>query len=455
MIRLILCCLLLLIKYIPSSVASCPKPPPFNGRVTEVTPSNIPFTLVSITLADVVEANTPVDIVSASYQSPNSYVERYVKHDYYVASVKGQDTSFAFGRIDLTNMATFFEGIIFVNGKLNFVEQIQAWRSATAGLAGKSALADKWGMGKWVDERKYIYYTEDDIEPLSNINDTVELPYAHGKRGLVKLWRQKMDIPAEAPKKPESLYQSYYNDKKVCSINVLLDSLAMEKVFKYNIKQAIHEVIILFGSLDFLYRILDFSGAGEPNHFGFQIAKITVIMKSNNYASQNSFPLADKYMELLSTTGLGDDRCLCVSFTCQNLGGVTGQAFLGSAVAGIFMDGKTASPRKANWNIAYVNYMLNPAVQIRTRGSVLITLAHEVGHAFGAIHEEGTRCDTRTHLLMAGYLVDKIEGFHNFQFSQCNIILMKRIIDTRIAKFLNCPHNLRVYDNLFNQKYRG
>ncbi|CAK9290038.1 unnamed protein product [Gordionus sp. m RMFG-2023] len=444
MIKLILYCIILLIKYIRSTEDACPKHSSSHGKITKLTPSNIPFTLVSITLADVAEENTTVEMKSDAYQFPNSYIERYIKYRYYVASIEGEEKSFVFGGIDFTNMETFFDGIIYVNSKLHFVEQIQEWQSfnATVDFAGKSALPDKWGMRRWVEERKYLYYTEDDIEPLSHINDSIEVPIADGKQSLFKQLRQMMDIPAEIA-----------TIKKVCSVNVLLDSYFMENVVNYNIKQAIHEVIILYGSLDFLYRMLDFADAGKPNHFGFQIAKITVIMRSNNHVTQSKFPLAGKYMNLISSISLGDDRCLGVSFTYQYLEGVAGRAFQGSASSGIFIDRKDVGPITANRNIAYVNYMLPSTNQIMVRGSILNTLAHEVGHTFGAIHEENTRCTKSKGSLMATHL-EKVEGYY-FKISPCNVNLMKHHITARIDKFLKCPHKMNVYDNLVYQEYKG
>ncbi|CAK9290036.1 unnamed protein product [Gordionus sp. m RMFG-2023] len=448
MIKLFLFCVSLPIKYVRLTEDACPKRPIFNEKLTQATPSNIPFTLVSISLADVVGAKTPVEVKYDSYRYPDSNIERYIKHGYYVANIKGHVRSFAFGRLDFTNRATFFDGIIYENGKLHFVEQIQEWQSFSAKLAGKSSLSDKWGMRKWAEERKYLYYTEDDIEPLSHINDSIEVPFAPGK-SLVEQWRQKVNARAVMANQLENTYGGYFAAiKKVCSVNVLLDSYFMENVVKYNIKQAIHEAIILYGSLDFLYRILDFAGVSQPNHFGFQIAKITIIMRSTDYAPvQSMYPLAHKYIDLISSTRIGENRCLGVSFTYQNLEGVVGQAFQGTELGGIFMDYKDVGRFKGNRNVAYVNFMINASSQFKARGSILSTLAHEVGHAFGAIHEEDTRCTRSNRKLMAAYLKE-IEGFQHFKFSQCNINLMKHHIARRKDKFLKCPNELRVYDDL-------
>ncbi|CAK9290033.1 unnamed protein product [Gordionus sp. m RMFG-2023] len=446
-------CILRLVESLQSFKGACPERPIFNQKVTEVTPLNIPFTLVLISSTDIVEENTTVDIVSDSYQYQNSYLKRYLKYHYYVARIKNRERSFAFGSIDLTNMATLFDGIIYESGKLHFVEGIQVWKNLTSDLLGKSALSDKWGMRKWVKEKKYMYYTEDDIEPWYRINDTLGVPSVRDKSGLSRVWRRQLDVKAEAINNQGNSREWYSNNKKVCGVNVLLDSYLMEKVYHYDIREAIHETIILYGALDFLYRIVDFAGIKQPNHFGFQIAKITVVIKKNDpVTQQNVYPLANKYMALISSMGLGDNRCLGISFTFQNFRGIQGQAWIGADETGIFMDKSSKRPANENQNVAYVNFFLYKKGGVRTRGSILSILAHEVGHTFGAEHEEDTACISSTILLMNSRSRES-NRFDNFKFSKCNVRLIKRIIRKRMGKFIKCPHELRVYDDFFYPRY--
>ncbi|CAK9290035.1 unnamed protein product [Gordionus sp. m RMFG-2023] len=454
MIKVCVCCLLQLSEYIyQASKDVCPKRSIVNNK--EITPNNVPFTFELITLTDIAEKSTRVDIRSDAYEY-QTHLKKYLKYPYYVAKIKGQKKSFAFGSVDFTNSTTLFDGIIYVNGKLHFIEgiKVRKFSYTTLDLAGKSALPEKWGTIKWVEERKYIYYTEDDIEPWSRINDSIQAPLRHDKLSLVRKWWQQVELLTSMTIPDGDTYEWNSNIKKVCSVNVLLDSYFMEKVFRYNIKQAIHEIIILYGSLDFLYRILDFSGIGLPNHFGFQIAKITIDIRHNGFAPKQSgrYLLADKYMKHISSLGLGNDRCLGVSFTFQNLEGVSGQAYQGLPIGGIFVDKNDAIPENENWNVAYVNFMHHVTKGVRRRGSILNTLAHEVGHAFGALHEEDTLCGLYENLLMAAHLREP-GRFDNFKFSRCNIKLMRNIIKTRIEKFVKCPHQLKVYDNLVYIKY--
>ncbi|CAK9290041.1 unnamed protein product [Gordionus sp. m RMFG-2023] len=447
-------------KFVRSSEDPCPKRDIFNPSYYKLTPENIPFTLELITLTDIVEENTPVEIRSDSHNYQISHLKRYLKYKYFVARIRGQEKSFAFGSLDFEGEANLFDGIIYVNDKLHFIEGVQTLESFNAklDLAGKSALSDKWGTRKWVEEKKYLYYTEDDIEPVSHIKDYINTPYGRGKPSFIKEWRQHINLLYKVDYSKE-WYAQRTNTKKVCSVNVLLDSYCMENVFRYNIKEAIHETIILYGCLDFLYRIIDFANIGKSNHFGFRIAKITVLMEGNNdllplqrgFFPLNEIPLADKYTKFISSMSLGDGKCSGTSFTFQNLEGTAGQAFLGSEDSGIFMDNMVEP--LANRNMAFVNYMHPYTHKIRIRGSILNTLAHEIGHTFGAVHEESTSCYRRKYLLMAEDMRE-FDGFDSFKFSHCNVDLMKKIIDTRMGKFANCPHNLSVYyDNLVYPKF--
>ncbi|CAK9290043.1 unnamed protein product [Gordionus sp. m RMFG-2023] len=408
-----------------------------------VSPDNIPFKLKLISLTDVVEMNASVEIKSDFLQYENSYLERYLTFEhYYVAKVKDKEKSYAFGSIDIKPKNTLFDGIIYVDGKLNFVEGGYTWESFnSAGHLVKSALSQKWGMRKWVENRKYLYYTEDDVIPLSHANDYVKVPYA--KSSFVEEWKHQAEV-ANQLKFSKEWYNKRTNIKKVCRINVFLDMDSMEKVYQYNIKKAIHEVIILYGSLDFLYRIIDFAGIGKPNHFGFQIAKITIAM-INNDRFRKPEPISDFkiYMKYISSIRLGDNACLGVSSTYRNFDTIMGKAVQGAEDSGIFMYDSAKKPK--NLNMVFINYRHPVTEAIMARGFVLHNLAHEVGHTFGAIHEDKLNCTPPSPNLLMLESVGKISGFSKYKFSPCNVELMKKLIETRMDNFMHCKHLLSVY----------
>ncbi|CAK9290044.1 unnamed protein product [Gordionus sp. m RMFG-2023] len=435
MIKLILCCLLQLREFLQYVGEGCPSRGLYVQEDNYVSPDNIPFKLKLISLTDVVEMNASVEIKSDLLQYENSYLERYLTFEhYYVAKVKDKEKSYAFGSIDIKPKNTLFDGIIYVDGKLNFIEGGHTWESFNSrGQLVKSALSQKWGMRKWVENRKYLYYTEDDVIPLSHVNDYIKVPYA--KSSFVEEWKHQVEM-ANQLKYTKEWYNNRTNIKKVCRINVFLDSSCMEKVFQYNIKKAIHEVIILYGSLDFLYRIIDFAGIGKPNHFGFQIAKITIAMIQDDSVPRK------RYMKYISSIRLGDNACLGISSTFRDFGKVLGKAYLGSEDSGIFMDDSAKKPK--NLNMAFVNYRHPFMEGIMARGFVLHNLAHEVGHSFGAIHEEELNCTPSSNLLMQE-TVDRINEFNKYKFSPCNVELMKKLIETRMNNFMHCKHLLSVY----------
>ncbi|CAK9290046.1 unnamed protein product [Gordionus sp. m RMFG-2023] len=428
-------------EFIQPSEDVCLKRYLSNLNESEIKPDNIPFTLHIMTITDVIDLDTPIRIVSEMFQYENTYVKRYVHYNYYVARVKDNLKSFVFGSLDRGKKDILFDGIIYMTGKMHFVDGGIIWGPKRANkwdMLKTSSLADKWGMSKWELEEKYLYYTEDDIEPRSYHNDSININ-KHDKPSFIEVWRQQMNVLEGVTSKRQYTNEWYTKIKKVCTINVYLDAYLMEKVYNYNIKKAIHELIILYGSLDFLYRIIDFYGVGKANHFGFQIAKITV---DKNKKSDEV--LSEKYVRFISSLNLGNDRCLGVSFTYQKLEGFIGKGFHGTEDSGIFIDNKDEIFIRYNWNVAYVNYMIPDTRTIRKRGGILNILAHEVGHIFGAVHEQETSCYRHNNLLMTIRMTEA-NRFDNFQFSKCNIKLMKKIIEMRIDKFVKCPHILSEY----------
>ena len=188
-------------------------------------------------------------------------------------------------------------------------------------------------------------------------------------------------------KRSSSKKQEVY---RICDLNIVVPRVYLKRICNNDIRVCINRALWYVNFVDRYFRRVDFDNDGIIDNIGFAIKKYTVLKKD---AHPN-----------ISTSTTGDDLlnefsylvhpkvCLNVLFLVQRIdGGVLGIAFIATPV-GHSSTGGMCHPvisRQSMNSLLLTETSFEGQIIMR---HVALTLMHEIGHTFGARHDNSSRC---------------------------------------------------------------
>ena len=228
---------------------------------------------------------------------------------------------------------------------------------------------------------------------------------------------------------------------KVCELTIVVDYSFYSIPCEGSFTKTIDEVNLAIRRADSHFRRTDFNSDGVVDNIGFVI-KETIIYtdeSSQDYRLDN-YELSKDKLTAFSKFDFRDS-CLAVLFTHQLYeDGVVGLAYMGLssryAAPGGICDGHTGrltiQKECRSLNTMFVS-SLDAVGQVPWL-SFSLTLTHELGHAFGARHDNDTKCMPGgmygMYIMMHPFDVESVK-VHSNMFSPCSILRMHPVIDTK------------------------
>ena len=120
---------------------------------------------------------------------------------------------------------------------------------------------------------------------------------------------------------------------------------------------------------------------------------------------------------------IGEDVCISHLFTSRNFGKQLGVAFVGNP------------DKEVQGGICSASAGVGVSTHIRSSGKPLetsawvTTVAHEMGHGFGATHDESTRCEGSNDIMAAA--VRSTEGSFVDDFSPCSVEAIRKVVESK------------------------
>ncbi|GFS17062.1 disintegrin and metalloproteinase domain-containing protein 10 [Elysia marginata] len=312
--------------------------------------------------------------------------------------------------------------------------------------------------GAFLFDSKINLHCHSDVWPHSRI-------YAYGKScHLCKLWSHRRakelqrgkdklsnytifeDFDSSAIFKPDLLSsdetihpnkqrRSINSSRKPASCPLLLvaDHMFYKFVGNGNVLDTINQMLNLINRLDSMFRSTDFNGDGWADNIGFLVKRVLVLNATGGGYKMITKPDTTS-AEYLGEFSLNDfsQYCLAIAFTFSDFSGTAGSAYVaysdGSSAGGICQKPVEIDSQNISYNSIVLTYLLDG--KRRTEMEVLLTLAHEIGHSFGAPHDDETFCSgTEEHgdFIMStttntGYKAN------NYRFSECSLRNMLPVI---------------------------
>ncbi|CAB3249701.1 unnamed protein product [Arctia plantaginis] len=229
---------------------------------------------------------------------------------------------------------------------------------------------------------------------------------------------------------------------RICDLLLLADKEFFEKDANSSLNHVVRRMMHAIAQADIIFRNADFNEDGVPDNIGFSVKYILVLtstetnmrvfgdLLSTKAINGRNYLMRFARLRRLSEVCLGvafsghafQNRTLGLSFT--SLGGGMGGA------AGGLCD-RRAYGRSFN-TLAIAHATTEDKARVPERIAAL-TLAHEMGHSFGAHHDDNfPNPECRGHLM--GSQSSTAENGMNFEFSLCS----KRLIAATLSSMSYC-----------------
>ncbi|XP_073962611.1 disintegrin and metalloproteinase domain-containing protein 17 homolog isoform X2 [Choristoneura fumiferana] len=295
-------------------------------------------------------------------------------------------------------------------------------------LGNRTLHADPYGTD---DPKRSFGAFEDDnmVAPLRPRRDQAQFPGAFGKVAF--------PYHIEKNRRPKNTARA-----RICDLLLLADKEFYEKDANSSLNHVVRRMMHAVAQADIIFRNADFNEDGVPDNIGFSVKYILVLTSNETTArvfgdllgertvDGRSFLMRFARLRRLSEVCLGvafsghafHNRTLGLSFT--SLGGGLGGA------AGGLCD-RRAYGRSFN-TLALAHATGEDTARVPERVAAL-TLAHEMGHSFGAHHD-----DNFPNPECRGYLMGSQSSTANspmhFEFSLCS----KRLIAATLSSMSYC-----------------
>nr|KAI8741255.1 disintegrin and metalloproteinase domain-containing protein 10-like [Biomphalaria glabrata] len=180
-----------------------------------------------------------------------------------------------------------------------------------------------------------------------------------------------------------------------CSLHLAADHLFFSYIGANSVSRTLNTMLSLINEVDAIFRSVDFDGDGYGDNIGFIVGKVDIhSLNDPSYMLIKEYMKADEYLHLFSKYYDFSQACLGVAFTYRDLGSVSGTsypAFSDPNLAG----GICEQRMEVNSEIISFNTV---AVTMYSHGTrmpreiFVLNLVHELGHSFGARHDETSEC---------------------------------------------------------------
>lgn len=178
---------------------------------------------------------------------------------------------------------------------------------------------------------------------------------------------------------------STIDGRQFCQIRVVADERFLG-IFRGNVQEAMSEILVMFTSVQQIYRETDFDSSGGPDNVTPQLVDPTIITQPNPSLYGDSSITVNSLLDLWSQQ---DHSRFCLALLLTNrdfANGVLGLAWVaqpaGGQVGGI-CQGQVSLSIGTRWLNTAVVTLLNFGQQ-QPRSVSIVTIAHEFGHNFGS-----------------------------------------------------------------------
>ncbi|CAG5136733.1 unnamed protein product [Candidula unifasciata] len=218
-----------------------------------------------------------------------------------------------------------------------------------------------------------------------------------------------------------------------CVLHLVADHLFFKYMADGSVVNAINVMFSIVNGADAIFRSTDFDGDNRGDNIGFLIGKVTVFsdIRDHSYILTHSYLTAADYLKIFSHYDF-DDYCLGLAFTYREFDGLGGSAFQAhsdeSLPGGICQKRLKHNLHMVSYNTVVTTFLSYGKTLKLSR--VVLILAHEMGHAFGARHDNTTDClpggKSGQFLMSAKIKSGKLPN--NPRFSVCSIRAMLPVI---------------------------
>ncbi|KAI0221458.1 Disintegrin and metalloproteinase domain-containing protein 10, partial [Lamellibrachia satsuma] len=233
---------------------------------------------------------------------------------------------------------------------------------------------------------------------------------------------------------------------KVCELKIIVDYNFYNIYCGKSIKRAVQEVAYAVSITDDIFRNIDFDFDGIADNIGFSIKEIMIF---ENDSSRNYYlgQERDAKTVLKAFTRYDFSKlCLGILMTYRDLtDGVIGLAFTSSSSKYGSAGGICQRRSYSRKSVRSLNTLLVTPInfgKLIPRRMFALTLAHEMGHAFGSLHDpEGKIClpEGRYGWYLMSAKTHHFTRPNNKKFSPCSVMSMGPVV----ANKASC---LKVYD---------
>ncbi|XP_021204557.1 disintegrin and metalloproteinase domain-containing protein 10 [Bombyx mori] len=228
---------------------------------------------------------------------------------------------------------------------------------------------------------------------------------------------------------------------RICDLLLLADIEYFEKDANSSLRHAVMKMMHAIAQADLIFRNADFDEDGMPDNIGFSVKYILVLTSNETnmrvFGDLRTGPAVDgrAYLTRFARLRRLSEVCLGVAFSGYTFQNKTlGLSFtslgggMGGAAGGL-------CDRRAygrSFNTLAISHCTEESGRIPER-IVALTLAHEMGHSFGAHHDDNFPNPECRGYLMGSQSTAGDDG-RNFEFSLCS----KRLIASTLSGMSYC-----------------
>lgn len=277
---------------------------------------------------------------------------------------------------------------------------------------------------------KDIRYRELEVDPSKEELQPTAPPLERGSVPVNKTnrpWKKKRSV--------------LHNNALYCDLRAVIDHTYFRSIGGSNEIKALQEVVYAISEADHVFRTTDFDGDGLGDNVGFILQEVTFFTSplAPGYHMRNVDEVdSDIYLRQLSRYDFSQ-YCLGVAFTFRDFGGnVVGIAHKSNPDPSLSSGGLCGRPQLLkDRTFQYLNTLLVSQLfhgELLTKDILALTLTHELGHSFGAEHDESfcvSGADKPSGNFLMHYQASTGKLPNNWKFSLCSKKTIASVIANR------------------------